>query len=178
MNVPTNWGGARPLCNYSHSLSQAVPHPNTHATPSHSIPQLSRTRVRNWPSGTMTFQVLYCLHSSGSPMACSTCASGLASRPRPATAAARRTGRRRELCSVAVQVVGMHTGGTRHAPPCCCASSHPTSHDFVYLWELCWQAHAGIHVPTAVLRSRTPKLCEGVYMLHDQQAALLRSPPQ
>lgn len=47
------------------------------------------TLVRNCPSGTITFHVLYCLHSRGSPIACRTCASGLASRPRPATGTSR-----------------------------------------------------------------------------------------
>jgi hypothetical protein len=97
-----------------------------------------RTRVRNWPSGTMTFQVLsagtwggterqgqvspslgmrvcrwwrpaaqcctmlqphsHCLHSRGSSIACSTCASGLASRPRAAASVRHR--KFREGCSL------------------------------------------------------------------------------
>lgn len=39
------------------------------------------TSVRYSPSGTRIFQVLYSMSSSGSPMACSTCASGLAALP-------------------------------------------------------------------------------------------------
>ena len=48
-----------------------------------------RASVRYSPSGTRMFQVLYSMRSSGSPMACSTCASGFAALPAQSAAARR-----------------------------------------------------------------------------------------
>lgn len=114
--MPTLHGG--------HDIQEKHPTLSTYTKYIHQVHAPIPTSVKNSPSGTSTFHCLYLMRSSGSPMACKTCARGLASRPLPPM----------PLFTCQGMCVGcdstVHVQYTHCCLMCCCI--HPTS---AYLYK-------------------------------------------